>query len=603
MKKKFFILINIIVLVLYSCDPDPIEDDDIDDPIGDIIVVENKMEVSNVSVKFNSDNNIYLSWTNPDSADFEGTFIDITIENSPIKISLELDKTHTDCILSNFENGKSHILSIKTKNKDKVLSKGIEKTYYVNEVKNLNSRTDFQKIVLFWENPKSSFDNVSLKILDNNGNIIEDKTLSKTTKAYNFETVDKVPGFYTFIIKTTNNKKGNSLGVEEEVFYLDSDLPIVFIDTPLGIPLDSKDWINKKLGLGMSTFSIENSGGYDIDSVKADIRGRGNYTWTLEKKPFNLTLSTELPLLGMSSHKKWTFLANHYDKSLLRTEFAFGLGRRVFDRVGWVPRTESVELVLNGKYEGVYQLVEKIELDSNRLDINYDKNDKENSDFLIEVDVRLDRDFWFYTTQGVPITFREPDSKLEDIVETWKTKIQDIEDYIFSETYLTAEVSSMTMFDIHSFIDWYLLNEFVKNNDSNFTTSVNLYYKKSEEKLYMGPIWDYDVSSGNGTYDDLEKAEGFRTKTAIWYTRLFENENFSQAVRTRWNNKSHFLQDEIDGIAGLAYHLEIGQRNNFLRWNFLESFRKRSWTLTYDDEVQEMIRWLNARKTWLNSNL
>lgn len=48
--------------------------------------------------------------------------------------------------------------------------------------------------------------------------------------------------------------------------------------------------------------------------------------------------------------------------------------------------------------------------------------------------------------------------------------------------------------DIVSFAKLYLLNEFVKNVDSNLS-SVYYYYK--DGTFYAGPPWDYDLASGN----------------------------------------------------------------------------------------------------------
>ncbi|MDR1727549.1 MAG: CotH kinase family protein [Acidobacteriota bacterium] len=66
------------------------------------------------------------------------------------------------------------------------------------------------------------------------------------------------------------------------------------------------------------------------------VKGRGNFTWTLDKKPYSLKLETKASLLGMSSHKRYVLLANHLDKSLLRTEAAFRMGE-MFDGMDWTP--------------------------------------------------------------------------------------------------------------------------------------------------------------------------------------------------------------------------------------------------------------------------
>ena len=48
------------------------------------------------------------------------------------------------------------------------------------------------------------------------------------------------------------------------------------------------------------------------------IRGRGNSTWGMPKKPVKLKFDTKSEVLGMPAEKDWALLANYADKSLLR---------------------------------------------------------------------------------------------------------------------------------------------------------------------------------------------------------------------------------------------------------------------------------------------
>lgn len=80
------------------------------------------------------------------------------------------------------------------------------------------------------------------------------------------------------------------------------------------------------------------------------IRGRGNATFGYPKKPYKIKLDEKSEILGMPSDKEWVLLANYCDKSLLRTSIAFKLSELM--SMPWTPRTEFVELFLNGRYEG-----------------------------------------------------------------------------------------------------------------------------------------------------------------------------------------------------------------------------------------------------------
>lgn len=320
----------------------------------------------------------------------------------------------------------------------------------------------------------------------------------------------------------------------------------------------------------------------------------------MPKKPYNLSLDSKEGLLGFSKHKKWVLLANYSDKSLLRTEFAFNLGNNIFDNLSWTPGAKSVELVLNGEYVGVYQLVEKIEFDKNRLDIKANKNDYAAGDFLLEIDARLDQERHFKTTAGMPITFKDPDTLSDEEFATMKSIVQNLEDVITTGDY---EVYKEYL-DVDSFIDWYLVNELTKNVDSKQFSSIYLYYVNSEAKFFMGPLWDFDISSGNVNYSGCDNETGFYVKEGPWYRELFKDATFQSKVQERWNYTKGDVLTAIGNIAIMSEALEIGQSNNFQRWEILGKYvwPNRVWPETYKEEIEELTSWLTTRYNWLDTN-
>ena len=82
------------------------------------------------------------------------------------------------------------------------------------------------------------------------------------------------------------------------------------------------------------------------------IRGRGNSTWDMPKKPYKVKLESKASILGMPADKEWALLANYADKTLLRNVTAMEISRICGFK--WTPRMVSVEVYMNGKYEGVY---------------------------------------------------------------------------------------------------------------------------------------------------------------------------------------------------------------------------------------------------------
>ena len=50
--------------------------------------------------------------------------------------------------------------------------------------------------------------------------------------------------------------------------------------------------------------------------------------------------------------------------------------------------------------------------------------------------------------------------------------------------------------DVDSFVRWYLVNEVFRNVDANMWSSCWM-YKPRGGKLFMGPLWDFDLAAGN----------------------------------------------------------------------------------------------------------
>ncbi|NLD94991.1 MAG: hypothetical protein GX639_20235 [Fibrobacter sp.] len=376
------------------------------------------------------------------------------------------------------------------------------------------------------------------------------------------------------------------------IVVLEPYLPLLSISTDDMHPVDSKeDWIKGR--------AILNNGGTITDLGNLEIKGRGNSTWNvMPKKPYTFKLDKEKQILGMEPHKRWVLLANYSDKTLLRTTFAFNLGLSVFSNLKWTPVSRMVEVVLNNEYIGVYQIVEQIRIDTNRVDIDLDKGD-----FLLEVNARQDEKFNFTTTREVPFSFKGPEEPNTSQFYAIKSKIQKVEDIIYSDNFADEVNGYAKYIDVNSFVDWYLINELTKNNDAIFYTSVYMFYK--DNSLYMGPLWDYDISSGNINYNGCDNPENYWIKNAPWIQRLFEDPLFVQKIKDRWNEKKNELLSEIADISFNASLLNNAANNNFKRWDILNTYvwPNRVVKGSYNEEVSELIDWLTMRYNWMDSDI
>ena len=165
------------------------------------------------------------------------------------------------------------------------------------------------------------------------------------------------------------------------------ELSVISINTENLAPIVSKDdYIN-------GTFEISGENEDENLVTNLRIRGRGNSTWSFPKKPYQIKFDNKENVLGMPKDKKWILLANYSDKTMLRNELAFDLSR--YSNLNWTSESRFVELFINNEYLGVYQIAQKVEESSNRVNIG-------DNGYLLEVDQlsRLDPDDVFFETNN-----------------------------------------------------------------------------------------------------------------------------------------------------------------------------------------------------------
>lgn len=152
-----------------------------------------------------------------------------------------------------------------------------------------------------------------------------------------------------------------------------------------------------------------------------------------------------------------------------------------------------------------------------------------------------------------------------------KNIFQTAENVLYSADF-TGEDGWRNYIDEDAAIDWYIMNEFAKNNDAIFYSSVYIRYNPTDGKLYMGPNWDFDISCGNINYNGCDNPEGFWIKTAKWITRMFQDPDFVTHLKARWNNNKTALYNTLldDGlIQTLADVNATSAELNFIKWQIL----------------------------------
>ncbi|NOR29442.1 MAG: hypothetical protein GQ540_13045 [Lutibacter sp.] len=405
--------------------------------------------------------------------------------------------------------------------------------------------------------------------------------LSATTK-------NDFTNIVTYIVKALN---GSQITYDVDITKF-TGLPVIYLTTDNNAPIDSKDdYIEGDVIIegGRNFSNLENS------SMK--IRGRGNSTWYVHpKKPYQLKLGDEGEVLGMPEEKKWLFLAEYSDKTMMRNSIAFEMG--YLSNLDWTPESDFAEVFINDNYNGTYNITQKVEEGANRVNL-------EGNGYLLEIDQldRLDPDDVFFYTGNFLINIKAPDLTYDSTEYNYvKNLLNEFESVLNSDQFKDPTNGYAKYIDIDSFIDWYLISEITKNVDSKDFSSIFLNVIPGE-KIKMGPLWDFDLAFGNVDYADSEYAEGFWVKDHKWYARLFEDEAFVTKVKARFEYFSENKEFILDKMDFYANQLKWSQQENDMVWGTLGIYVWPNPVVynTYEEEVNHLKSWYSERMNWLEN--
>ena len=423
-----------------------------------------------------------------------------------------------------------------------------------------------------------------------------------------------------------------------QVNFISSNLPIVVINTQ-GAPIVDEPKISATMGI------IDNGSGMrnNLTDPFNDFEGaigievRGSSSQSFPKKQYGVEVrnpdgsDSTVSLLGMPAESDWVLYAPYSDKSLMRNILAYQLGR---DLGHYAPRTKLCEVVLNGDYQGVYVLIEKIKRDNNRVDIAKLNDDEISGDdltggYILKIDKGTDAGW----TSDYPPPRRQGDQTIvfqyeypdeDDIVPEQQAYIRqyvsDFEDALVGDNFADPETGYARYVDVNSFVDYLIANEVARNPDA-YRISTFLHKQKDSDggKLVMGPIWDFNLGFGNVDFCLGGSPQGLVLRynsvcpgdfwlIPFWWDRLAEDPAFTQRVADRWAElradrlSTERMVAQIDSITNLVSE---AQERNYARWPVLGEY---VWPnafigATYTQQVNHLRNWTTDRLAWLDANL
>lgn len=357
-----------------------------------------------------------------------------------------------------------------------------------------------------------------------------------------------------------------------------NELPVLFIET-MGDNAGNMDFVTKPVARHVAKSIASWTQGYvmppepyyvdctisltDIDEkvvldkVEAEVKVRGNWTTSYDKKPLRIKFKKAQSMLGLNegqAFKSWVLLAEYKDGSMLRNKTALTIAGEILESDGlYVSDAELVEVVINGEYWGVYLLAEQQQINKGRVNITEAEDDYTGTDigYFLEFDgyyknedplqrfkisyadnaalvpfdgeggngrtMKCLSDPVYGYKQDIGITIKSDicSQEQQDFVASYLDNVYKImyyaayhdEAYVFSEDYteisktdkLTPKEAVEQVIDVQSLVDVYIINELFCDADvyySSFFMAVD-FGTEGDKKLRFEAPWDFDSGLGN----------------------------------------------------------------------------------------------------------
>ena len=355
----------------------------------------------------------------------------------------------------------------------------------------------------------------------------------------------------------------------------------------------------------------------------ATTRLRGNASTQFPKKPYRIKFdSKQQPLDAPAKAKKWTLINNYGDKTLMRNLLAFHISQQM--GMPYTPYGKAVDVILNGEYKGCYQLCDQIEVNKNRVNID----EMEDTDisgealtggYLWEIDAyAYEEKSWFNSNHNIPVTIKSPDE--DDITPEQSRYIRDffnaMEADVYGSHFADPANGWRRLLDAETFLKHFLIGELSGNTDTYW--SVYQYKRRGEDKVYTGPVWDFDIAFDNDyrTYPLNNKSEfvcfsgGSVAGDMGTFVRriVLQDPNTMTELKSHWQAGRHHhitAEDLCQWIDSMALVMDRAQQLNFMRWDILHRQEHMNPVArgTYAAEVAYLKDYITKRIAWMDRRL
>lgn len=385
---------------------------------------------------------------------------------------------------------------------------------------------------------------------------------------------------------------------EAEQIWLKED----YIDATLRVGSEIVDGFDADSAEDLDSGDFVSGGDSDsVEEYELTVRGRGNSTWGMPKKPMRLKFKKKTELCGLRNAKNFVLLANYIDPSHMRNAVALWLGNRL-----GVPNTNQFEpcnVYVNDKYVGLFLLTNKIGINSGSVDIDEEKG------ILFELSTEYDETYKFRSAKyNLPVMVKDPD--FDDLADSKQPEVRLEEwqkDFERAER-LAAEGRASEVFDMESVVNYMLVQEICGNSEIGHPKSWYMYKEEigEDHKYIFGPIWDFDAAFNNVYMDGVSLIN--HPESAILQNPLLRkitsSEEYQELYARRFEEFINVIWPELsEFIADYSFLIRNAAEMDGERWNIAESIQ--DWTYhypstDYNRHVKDLTNWLGRRISYLS---
>lgn len=379
------------------------------------------------------------------------------------------------------------------------------------------------------------------------------------------------------------NYKSKTISVDKS---FTTHLPLIVLETPESRPQELHYWDKEKEAYvrfeGVEPYAdgtltlIDNESGYnhleDEPSKESQmrIRMRGNSSMRYDKHQYLIKLEHEdgsknkMNLLGMGKESDWILNISMIDKALMRNKLALDTAAQILPNI---PDAKYCEVLWKDgdtyTYEGVYLLMEPVEVSENRVQVMDQAANLPFMPALLRRDrIKEDGVFlqntasWNKTYYGyLEVLYPKEEDIMPGNLEKLNAQIETFEQTLLSDD-PEVFIQYRDLINIDSFIDYFLINEFFGNYDAGNNSTY--FYIDRNGKITMGPVWDFDGAMDNW-HQEAANTEVMSFLWAPWFCDMIKDSEFIRLLDKRFQElREGPLSDENIHNLMISYLEEMG---------------------------------------------